>query len=120
MAMHRRQLTPAEKRGYLWPYDSWTNRVAVHEFVRDIPLEQTHPSRATLGAIEGKLGLLAGVPKQIVWGGKDFCFHDGFLARWQKIYPDAAVHRLADVGHYVLDDSRGEALEIIRAGLAQR
>ncbi|HEU5078372.1 MAG TPA: alpha/beta fold hydrolase [Opitutaceae bacterium] len=113
MAMNRSTLTPAQKKGYLWPYDSWANRVAVHEFVRDIPLEQAHPSRRRLAEIEGKLSLLAEVPKQIVWGGKDFCFHDGFLERWRKIYPDAAVHHLADVGHYVLDDSRGEALGVI-------
>jgi pimeloyl-ACP methyl ester carboxylesterase len=34
MAMHRRALTAEEKHGYLVPYDSWGNRVAVSAFVR--------------------------------------------------------------------------------------
>ncbi|MGA3007947.1 MAG: alpha/beta fold hydrolase, partial [Opitutaceae bacterium] len=35
MAMHRRKLSPDEKRAYLWPYDSWAHRVAVNAFVKD-------------------------------------------------------------------------------------
>ena len=31
--MHRRKLMPDEKRAYLFPYDSWANRVAVSAFV---------------------------------------------------------------------------------------
>lgn len=109
MAMHARALTPDEKRGYLLPYDSWTNRVAVHRFVVDIPMEQDHPTRATLQQIEERLPTLAKCPKLILWGGKDFCFNDYFLARWKEIYPTAKVEVFADAGHYVLDDSGGAA-----------
>ena len=109
MAMHSRALSDDEKNGYLFPYDSWSNRVAVHRFVQDIPLEERHPTRATLAEIESKLGLLADRPKLILWGGRDFCFNDHFLARWQRIFPRAAVHRFTNAGHYVLDDSGSEA-----------
>lgn len=111
MAMHQRTLSADEKRGFLFPYDSWTNRIAVHRFVEDIPLESDHPTRVTLAEIEARLPLLAAKPKLIVWGGRDFCFNDHFLARWCEIYPDARVERLADVGHYVLDDA-GEATRL--------
>jgi cis-3-alkyl-4-acyloxetan-2-one decarboxylase len=37
-----------ERRGYLYPYDSWANRIGVHRFVRDIPMEAGHPSRPAL------------------------------------------------------------------------
>ncbi len=104
MAMHARRLTADERRGYLWPYDSWAHRVAVHRFVRDIPMEADHPSRPTLDAIERGLPAFAANPKLIVWGGRDFCFNDSFLARWRDIYPNAAVELLPEAGHYVLEE----------------
>ena len=113
MAMHTRSLTAEEKAGYLMPYDSWANRVAVHQFVADIPMEASHPTRPTLRGIEDKLGLLSAVPKQIVWGGRDFCFNDHFLERWRSLYPDAVVHRLSEAGHYVLDDGGEEARTLV-------
>jgi cis-3-alkyl-4-acyloxetan-2-one decarboxylase len=109
MAMHAHALTSDEKRGYLYPYDSWSNRVAVHRFVTDIPLEKDHVSRATLVEIESKLNLLDHCPTLIIWGGRDFCFNDYFLGRWQRIYPRAGLHRFTNAGHYVLDDAGVEA-----------
>ncbi|OAM91183.1 alpha/beta hydrolase [Termitidicoccus mucosus] len=113
MAMHRRRLTRDEKRGYLYPYRSWANRVAVHQFVRDIPLEIDHPSRPVLEDIEEKLPLLAGPehPKLLIWGKRDFCFNKHFLKRWRKIYPDALIVRFKDAGHYLLDDG-GEEVRV--------
>jgi haloalkane dehalogenase len=108
MAMHARALTREERRAYLFPYDSWDHRIAVHRFVRDIPMETGHPSRAKLEEIAGGLSRLAPHPKLILWGGKDFCFDDRFLARWRGIYPDAAWHRFPDAGHYVLEDAGDE------------
>lgn len=109
MAMRRRRLTPDEKRGYLFPYDSWSNRVAVHRFIRDIPMEADHPSRATLEEIARSLPSFAGRDILILWGGKDFCFDDGFLGRWREIYPLAKCERYPEAGHYVLEDAGGDA-----------
>ncbi len=117
MAMHRRTLSPEEKRGYLWPYDSWAHRVAVSAFVADIPLRETHPSWTTLSAVEAGLAQFRDRPVQIIWGGRDFCFDDRFLGRWREIFPRAAVHRIADAGHYVLDDARDEVVPRIKAFL---
>jgi haloalkane dehalogenase len=108
MSMARRRLSWDERRGYLLPYGSWAERIAVHRFVRDIPLEPGHPSRGKLDAVERGLPLLASVPKLILWGGRDFCFDDSFLSRWREIYPDAEVEYLRDCGHYVLEDSGAE------------
>lgn len=105
MAMHRRPLRPEEKRAYLFPYDSWANRVAVSEFVQDIPLQPSHRSWATLAAAEQGLAQFRDRPALIVWGGQDFCFNDHFLARWRQELPQATVNRIADAGHYVLDDA---------------
>jgi len=117
MAVHRRRLAPEVARGYLWPYRSWADRAAVHGFVRDIPLSPAHPSWAALVAVEEGLARLADHPLEIHWGGRDFCFNDSFLARWRELFPRAAVNRIADAGHYVLEDAREEIVPRIRVFL---
>jgi haloalkane dehalogenase len=119
MAMHRRQLSLAEKRGYLAPYDSWANRVAVNAFVRDIPMKPSHVTWATLQAIERGLTQFRDRRAFVVWGGCDFCFNDYFLDRWREILPQAAIHRVADAGHYILDDARDEVIPLIKTFLQQ-
>jgi pimeloyl-ACP methyl ester carboxylesterase len=119
MAMATRRLTWEERRGYLAPYDSWAHRIAVHRFVRDIPLEPDHPSRATLEAVATGLPALASREKLIVWGARDFCFDETFLARWREIYPDAHVELLERVGHYVLEDGGVDAHSKITRFLTQ-
>ena len=117
MAMHRRRLTAEEKRGYLLPYDSWANRVAVSAFVQDIPLHTEHPTWATLQTVEQGLAQFRDRPALVIWGGRDFCFNDEFLARWRQVLAGAETHRLSDAGHYVLDDARDEVLPRITAFL---
>jgi len=50
----------------------------------------------------------------IVWGGRDFCFDDTFLARWRELFPAANCVRLDDAGHYVLEDAAEEVIPLIR------
>lgn len=114
MAMHRRSLTERERRGFLWPYDSWRNRVAVNAFVRDIPLRPAHPSWGTLAAVEQGVPQFRAHRALTIWGGRDFCFNDHFLARWRELLPAAEVHRIEDAGHYVLEDAREEVVPTIR------
>lgn len=110
MAMHRRSLSEAEKKGFLLPYDSWANRIAVSEFVRDIPMSSTHRSWKTLARIEEAVPQFRDRAALIVWGGRDFCFNDHFLDRWRELLPRAEPHRIDDAGHYVLADAREEAV----------
>jgi haloalkane dehalogenase len=119
MAMHRHALTPELKRGYLYPYGSWADRVAVSAFVRDIPMQPSHPTWATLNAVEQGLAQFRDRPVLIQWGGRDFCFNDFFLQRWREILPQADAHRIADAGHYVLEDAREEVVPRITAFLQQ-
>ncbi len=117
MAMHRRALSADEKRGYLLPYGSWADRVAVSAFVQGIPMQPAHPTWAALGEVAAGLAQFRDRPVLAVWGGRDFCFNDGFLARWREIWPHADIRRLADAGHYVLDDAREEAVPLIASFL---
>jgi cis-3-alkyl-4-acyloxetan-2-one decarboxylase len=117
MAMHRRALTEEERRAYLLPYRSWAARVAVSAFVRDIPLNPDHRSWPTLAAAEAGLAQFRDRPMLIVWGGRDFCFNDSFLARWRELFPSAKCVRLADAGHYVLEDAHEEVVPLVREHL---
>lgn len=110
MAMARRKLSDEERRGFLFPYGSAANRIAVSAFVQDIPMNAGHRSWTTLRSVETGLEDFVDRPTLIVWGGKDFCFNDQFLARWRITLPRAHVHRIADAGHYVLADAREEAV----------
>ncbi len=108
MAVTKR-LSKSVARSYLYPYNSWKNRIGVYGFVRDIPLHDTHVSYKTLYSIEKRLPELRqrNIPMMILWGGKDFCFNDHFYREWQKHFPEACCHYLENCGHYVLEDGHG-------------
>lgn len=100
-----RPLDPLVRRGYLLPYDNYYNRVATLRFVQDIPMTPAHHSWATVHGIEEQLPQLQATPLSIIWGGKDWCFDDHFLAGWLQRFPAAEVARIDPAGHYVLEDA---------------
>jgi len=101
-------------RGYLLPYDSWARRIAVHRFVRDIPLRPGDRSYETLENIEKNLGRFRDTPMQLLWGMGDWCFDAGFLAEWVHRFPAAAVHTFDDAGHYVVEDAHERIAPLMR------
>ena len=106
-------MPPAIARGFLAPYDSWDNRIAVHRFVEDIPMDERHPSWETLVAIEASLTRLQQCPLLVCWGGQDFCFNDVFYEEWRRRFPEAEAHYFPDAGHYVLEDALAEILPLV-------
>lgn len=92
------------KRGFLFPYDSWANRIATHRFVVDIPSGQGTASDRALGEIERLLPILRERDVAIIWGGDDFCFNRHYFERWQQILPLATSHYHKGIGHYLLED----------------
>ncbi len=115
MAVTKR-LEAETARGYLAPYSSWHNRVAIARFVQDIPMDSGHSSYARLVEIENRLPLLRdqNTPVLILWGGKDFCFNDHFYIEWQRRFPEAESHYFSNGGHYILEDKIAEILPILR------
>ena len=97
-------LSKIVKKGFLYPYNNWKNRVAIWNFVKDIPYEKRHPTRPTLQFTEDQLKLFSSKPAIACWGMKDFCFHEGFLQRWQKFWPQLQVYPFPNAGHYILED----------------
>lgn len=103
-----RPLAPAVRRGFLLPYGSWHDRIAQLRFVQDIPMRPGHPTWPVVDAIDRELAALRDKPMQILWGGKDWCFSDHFLAGWLRRFPAARALRFDHAGHYVLEDAHEE------------
>ena len=110
MTTARGPLPPDVKRGYLAPYDDWSNRVAVDAFVRDIPMHPSHPTHAVLAGLERDLSKLSDKPIALIWGMLDWCFRPECLRRFEVIWPHADVTRIDDAGHYAIEDAPEEVL----------
>jgi haloalkane dehalogenase len=72
------RLTPAICAGLLAPYDTWSHRRAIYEFVADIPANRHHPTWRVLDDIEAGLPRLAHLPTMLVWGMRDWCFRPDY------------------------------------------
>jgi len=110
-------LPPAIRAGLVAPYDSWANRTAIYQFVRDIPLNPRHPSYRTLADIETGLAQFHDHPIALFWGMRDWCFTPRFLDRFVELLPEAVVHRLDDAGHYVVEDAHERIVPLVEAFL---
>jgi pimeloyl-ACP methyl ester carboxylesterase len=113
------RMTPAVKRGYLAPYNSWANRAAVNAFVKDIPLRPSHPSWQTLVDVEAGLEQFKTHPMLFVWGERDWCFTTKFLDEFEQRFPSADTLRIPDGGHYVFEDSHEIFLPRVESFLEQ-
>ena len=103
---HRERLTPEVRAGYLHPYDSWANRIAILRFVQDIPFERKHRTRQAIADIEANLYVFRDRPMLIIWGAQDICFTvQDFLTGWQDRFPFAETRLIEDAGHYVVEDA---------------
>lgn len=110
----QRRMTREVRAGYLHPYDSWENRLAVLRFVQDIPRRPGDRAYELVQWTGNNLQRLSGVPMLIAWGEKDFVFDADFLAEWVRRFPKAEVHRFPRAGHYVLEDAGPEITPLIR------
>lgn len=109
----RKPLAPDVRHGYLAPYDSWRNRVAVLRFVHDIPLRRGDQGYELVSRVQENIQQFRKVPTLICWGEKDFVFDRHFLDQWTGFLPEAVVHHFPDSGHYVLEDSGVEIQELV-------
>ena len=114
----RERMTAAVRAGFLAPYGSWKDRVAILRFVQDIPMTPAHPSYGTLKLIEDRLALFRRSPVLFVWGMRDWCFKPVFLDEFLTRFPEAEALRLTDAGHYVFEDAYEEIILRLRAFLA--
>ncbi|MFW2336417.1 alpha/beta fold hydrolase, partial [Ilumatobacter sp.] len=95
----------AVRDGFLAPYRRADRRIAIGEFVADIPLEPEHPSAETLDSIAAGLTDLGDVPALLLWGAADRVFSDLYLHDLEARLPHADVHRYPRAGHFVSEDT---------------
>ena len=107
------------KFGMLAPYDSWANRRAIYEFVKDIPTKATHPTWRRLEAIEESTTLLKDIPVKLIWGMKDWCFRPECMDRIKELVPHAEVCEMQFAGHYVVEDEPEKVLHEVKTFLKQ-
>lgn len=105
-----RGLSAETRRGYLYPYRTFANRIATYQFVQDIPLTTHHRSWKTLTRVEAGLAQFKDRPALFLWGAKDWVFTPEFLHEWRERFPQAQWHLYPDAGHYVLEDAREDYL----------
>lgn len=106
------------RHGLLAPYRTVRDRLAVHEFVKDIPLAPGDRSYATAKTIDDGLATLGDKPMLICWGGQDFVFDDDFLGVWRERFPRADVHLFEDAGHYVMEDAPERIIKLVGGFMA--
>ena len=103
------------RKGFLFPYQNWNDRIAVARFVKDIPMSSSHPSYNCLLNIEKKLPSLSEKEIGIFWGERDFCFNKKFFQRWVEIFPKSLQKTFPNAGHYILEDAGETVFEEIEA-----
>jgi pimeloyl-ACP methyl ester carboxylesterase len=116
---HRERFRGAVLDGYMAPYDTWANRIAILRFVQAIPIEPDHPTRALLAELERGLPDLKDSPHLVVWGMRDWVFHPGYLEGWKERFPDAEVHAFDDASHWVVEEAGERALPLLRDFLSR-
>jgi haloalkane dehalogenase len=120
MAVHDPHCLATDVRaGLIAPYDTWSHRIAVYQFVKDIPGSSRHATWQTLQDIEDRLPTFAQRPVQLVWGLRDWCFRPSCLERLQRHFPHARVTRLPQAGHWVVEEAPEEVESCLREFLGQ-
>lgn len=119
LACTRKKLPKAVRDAYCAPYDSWSDRIATLRFVEDIPLRPGESGYDIVSDTAARLEAFRDRPVLVCWGDRDFVFDHHFLAEFQRILPEADVHRFPDCGHYILEDASEEIFPLIRQFLTK-
>ncbi len=110
----RRGLSPRVRSAYLAPFPGPKQRIAVQAFVRDIPLQASHPSMATLRSVEEGLTRLQPLPALLLWGERDWVFTPDFRKEFERRLPQAKSVPLPQAGHLLWEDERETCVDALR------
>ncbi len=98
-------MSPSIEAGYLKPYHSVLDRIAISHGLSDIPIFPDHPSLEKYDELEDKAFVLCNKKMKFFWSDLDF-FHTMFsLKRWAKILPNALLKRYERGNYFLLEDS---------------
>ncbi len=98
------RLSAADRSALRAPYKGAQARVAIADFVGDIPLHPGHPSERAIAAVADRLHEIA-VPVLLAWGSRDPVFNDDFAADLAARLPNAVLHRFPNANHLVMAEA---------------
>jgi haloalkane dehalogenase len=106
----RAEITDAEFDHYAAVVPTPESRRGIAVFPREI-----RTAEPWLAELETRVTAnLGDKPIVLVWGMKDPAFgRGGILERWESMFPQATVIRLADAGHYIQEDAPDEIVGAI-------
>ena len=116
---HPERLSAAVRAGYLAPYDSWANRIAIERFVADIPMRPTHPSYATLLEIEQTACHRWRIADPIDLGHARLVLHAAVFGSLSRIVSGRGSARLEDAGHWVVEDAHERIIPMVEEFLGR-
>jgi pimeloyl-ACP methyl ester carboxylesterase len=115
--VHRDRITPTVKRAYRDVHQGWADRTAILVFPREIPVTDGGPVVAMNTEIEERMKRdFRAKPVHVAWAMKDPAFLPSYLdTLWLDTFPDAAVTKLDDAGHYLQEDAHERIVpELVR------
>lgn len=107
------------QQAYRAPYRHPDDRVAVREFVRDIPLGPGDPAWEPLTRTATGLERLTETPTLVLWGRRDPVFGPRVLAEWRRRLPTVKVVEYPDAGHLVMEDAADRVVPAVREFLSR-
>ena len=105
------RLSAADRAAFRAPYKGAQSRVAIADFVGDIPLKPGHPSERSIAAVADRLGEIT-VPVLLAWGSRDPVFNDDFAADLAARLPDTVLHRFPAANHLVMAETACDAISV--------
>lgn len=110
---HAKNLPQVVQEGYLAPYEKWSDRAVIANFINDLPFSEKHPSWQLYHNIETQIDTLASKPILILWGEHDSITPMETFHHWQKLLPNALAISFPDAGHLLLEDEATEAPPLV-------
>lgn len=114
----RGRMSRAVRAAYLAPYTRTSERRAIEQLVRAIPVGPGDAAWETVQELAADLEHLRGLPALLCWGMRDPVFTDEVLAEWLRRLPQARPCLYPDAGHLVLEDARDRVIADVREFLA--
>jgi haloalkane dehalogenase len=104
-----KRLAPEVLAMYQAPFRQRRDRVPTHVFPR-----QLRQARPFLADIDRQLPSLADIPALILWGQKDFAFHQPERTRFERLFPRHRTILLPHAGHFIQEDAPHKITRAIR------
>jgi haloalkane dehalogenase len=112
------RLTETAMDAYRAPFPTPESRIAMLYWSRDIPVQETDRSFATMRRIEDGLSRFAATPTLLIWGMCDPVLPPSVLHHWQRVLPHAQTVAIEDASHFLQEDAPERIVDAIATFIA--